>query len=151
LPACRAKAEATRQGADDAWMHDDDNNITEGSSNNAYIITDEGKLVTRHLSNAILHGITRVSVLKLLEQTNLILEERPFSIEEAQSAKEAFCSSASAFVMPVVSINGNEIGDGKPGPHALKLRELCINAAIESAAKAQATKPKRSIRGKTGN
>ena len=149
LPACLAKAEAARQGADDAWMHDEDNNITEGSSNNAYIITQDGKLVTRHLSNAILHGITRVSVLKLLEQTNLILDERPFSIEEAQSAKEAFCSSASAFVMPVVSINGNEIADGKPGPHAITLRELCIGAAIESAAKAQATRPRRSVKGKS--
>ncbi|MCP4183190.1 MAG: D-amino-acid transaminase [Hyphomicrobiales bacterium] len=149
LPACLAKAEAARQGADDAWMHDEDNNITEGSSNNAHIITQDGKLVTRQLSNAILHGITRVSVLKLLEQTNLILEERPFSIAEAEAAKEAFCSSASAFVMPVVKINGVEIADGKPGPHAVKLRELCIGAAIESAAKAQATRPKRSVKVKS--
>jgi len=148
LPACLAKAEASRQGADDAWMHDEENNITEGSSNNAYIITRDGKLITRQLSQAILHGITRVSVLKLLEQTNLILEERPFSIAEAQAAKEAFCTSASAFVMPVVKINGENIADGKPGPHALELRKLCIGAAIESAAEAQATRPRRPKRPK---
>ncbi|MCP4073020.1 MAG: D-amino-acid transaminase [Hyphomicrobiales bacterium] len=143
LPACLAKAEATRQGANDAWMHDNDGNITEGSSNNAYIITGEGKLVTRHLSNAILHGITRVSVLKLVEQANLVLEERPFSIAEAENAAEAFSSSASSFVMPVTTINGNRISDGKPGSNTLKLRELCINAAIQSAATTQATTPGR--------
>lgn len=149
LPACLAKAEATRQGANDAWMHDEDNNITEGSSNNAYIITEDGKLVTRHLSNAILHGITRVSVLELLDQTNLILEERPFSIAEAEAAKEAFSSSASSFVMPVVKINGKAIADGKPGPHAIQLRELCINAATRSAARAQATRQRRSVKAKS--
>jgi D-alanine transaminase len=149
LPACLAKAEASRQGADDAWMFDSDNNITEGSSNNAYIITHDGKLLTRHLSEAILHGITRVSVVKLIEQSDLELEERPFSIAEAEAAKEAFCSSASAFVMPVVKINGNDIADGKPGPHAVKLRKLCIGAAIESAAQAQATRPRRVVKAKS--
>jgi len=134
LPACLAKAEASRQGANDAWLVDEEGLITEGSSNNAYIITGEGKIITRHLSNAILHGITRVSVLELISQTNLELEERPFTIEEAHGAQEAFSTSASAFVMPVVSINGNQIADGKPGPHAIKLRELCLGAARKSAA-----------------
>ena len=143
LPACLAKAEASRQGADDAWLLDDDGKITEGSSNNAYIITKSGKLVTRQLSNSILHGITRVSVLKLVEQTNLELEERTFSSEEAQDALEAFSSSASSFVMPVVKINGHQVADGKPGPSTLKLRELCLEAAKVSAKENQALSERR--------
>ncbi|MCF6321199.1 MAG: D-amino-acid transaminase [Rhizobiaceae bacterium] len=146
LPACLAKAEASRRGADDAWLVDDEGFITEGSSNNAYIITKDNKVVTRHLSKAILHGITRVSVLSLISQTNLELEERPFTIEEANGAIEAFSTSASAFVMPVVSINGNKIADGKPGPHAMVLRKLCLEAARQSAAETPALSPRHRIK-----
>ena len=149
LPACLAKSQATSQGADDAWMFDSDNNITEGSSNNTYIITPQGKLITRHLSNAILSGITRISVLELISQTDLELEQRPFSIEEAQNAMEAYSTSASSLVMPVVSINGKKIGDGRPGPITTKLRKLCIEKAIQSAATAQALKPPRKARAKS--
>ena len=146
LPACLAKAEATRQGAGDAWMFDKDENITEGSSNNAYIITKDGKLITRQLSNAILHGITRVSVLELVGEEKLELIEAPFSIKEAENAAEAFYTSASSFVMPVISINANDIGDGKPGAHTQKLRKLCIKKASQSAATAQALKPRNKSR-----
>jgi len=149
LPASLAKAEAARQGANDAWMVDGDGNVTEGSSNNAYIITDDGKLITRHLSNAILHGITRVSVVQLVAETDLELEQRPFSVEEAEGAAEAFLTSASAFVMPVVTINGKKIGDGKPGANSQKLRELCIEKATQSAQSAQALRPRRSIKGRS--
>ena len=149
LPACLAKAEAARREADDAWQLDRDGNITEGSSNNVYIVTKDGKLVTRPLSNDILPGITRVSIMKLLEQTNLVLEERPFSVEEAENAQEAFYTSASAFVMPVVKINSTEINGGKPGPSAQQLRELCLAAAIESGKQCQAISKRRRVRGKS--
>ncbi len=149
LPACLAKAAAKSQGADDAWMFDADGNITEGSSNNAYIISHDGKIITRHLSNSILHGITRVSVLELVNDSDLKLEERPFSIEEAEGALEAFSSSASGFVMPVVSINGKTINDGKPGPNSQKLRQLCIEKAKLSAATAQALRPPRKIKARS--
>ncbi len=148
LPACLMKAEAARQGAADAWMVDENGCITEGSSNNAYIITREGKLITRDLSNAILHGITRVSATTLASQSNINLEERPFTIEEAENAAEAFYTSASSFVMPVVSINGKQIGDGKPGPTSLKLRELVIQAARASAGETPALKARRRVKGK---
>ena len=148
LPASLAKAEAARQGADDAWMVDEDGNVTEGSSNNAYIITNDGKLITRHLSNAILHGITRLSVVQLVGETGLQLEQRPFSVKEAETAAEAFLTSASAFVMPVVSINGKKVADGKPGANSQKLRELCIEKAAQSAQSAQALRPRRKLKGR---
>ena len=150
LPACLAKAEAARQGADDAWMLDADGFITEGSSNNAYILTKDGKLITRNLSNAILHGITRVSTTALAAQSNINVEERPFTIEEAENAQEAFYTSASAFVMPVVKINGKQIGDGKPGPSTIKLRELVIEAARKSAGETPALKKRRRVKTKKG-
>ncbi len=151
LPACLAKANAAKQGADDAWQYDRDGNITEGSSNNVYIVTKDGKLVTRPLSTDILPGITRVSILKLLEQTNLVLEERAFTSEEAENAQEAFYTSASAFVMPVVKVNGKTIGDGKPGPSAQQLRELCLEVAIESGEQCQALSNRRRVKGRSGS
>ena len=130
-------------------MVDADGNITEGSSNNAYIITHDGKLITRHLSNAILHGITRVSVVELVENSDLELVQRPFSVEEAENAMEAFSSSASSFVMPVVSINGKTIADGKPGANTNKLRALCIEKAAQSAQSSQALRPRRAVKGRS--
>ncbi|KQT88307.1 D-amino-acid transaminase [Aurantimonas sp. Leaf443] len=127
-----AKMEAKARGADDAWMVED-GFVTEGSSNNAYIVTQDATLVTRPLSSAILPGITRVSVLRLAAEDGLTVEERPFTIEEAKAAREAFITSASTFVMPVVSIDGAAIGDGAPGPHAKRLREIYI-AEAEAAA-----------------
>jgi len=125
------KQEAANQGADDAWMVED-GMITEGSSNNAFIITTDGVIVTRQLSNSILHGITRRVVLEIAEAEGLTVEQRPFTIEEVQAAAEAFSTSASSFVMPVVSIDGKTISQGVPGPITRKLRERYIAAAREA-------------------
>ncbi|MBK0399727.1 D-amino-acid transaminase [Limibaculum sp. M0105] len=127
-----AKMEAKRRGADDAWMVMD-GKVTEGTSNNAYIVTRDGTIVTRNLSNDILHGITRASVLRLASDAQMKIEERPFSIAEAQAATEAFSTAASSFVMPVVEIDGVAIGDGSPGPVARRLREIYIETARAQA------------------
>jgi len=133
-----AKQEARDSGADDAWMVDDQGFVTEGASNNAFIVVN-GKLITRALSNDILHGITRKAVLQSLETTNneggdggqtLQLEERGFTVEEAYQADEAFSTSASSFVMPVVKIDGRSIGDGKPGPVTRQLRKFYLELAL---------------------
>ncbi len=128
LAAALAKQAAKDAGAGDAWLVED-GFVTEGSSNNAYIVTKQGTIVTRQLSNDILPGITRASVLRLAREAQMRVEERPFTIEEAQDAAEAFYTSASSFVMPVVRIDGVEIGDGAPGPVATRLREIYIEAA----------------------
>ncbi len=130
LAASMAKMIAKGAGADDAWMVEDDQ-ITEGSSNNAYIVTQDGTLVTRQLGTDILPGITRQAILKLADEIQLKVEERPFTISEAHQAKEAFSTSASSFVAPVVSIDGQRIGDGRPGPIARRLRELYIKTAMD--------------------
>jgi D-alanine transaminase len=132
LPACLAKHQAHQAGVDDVWMIED-GYVTEGGSSNAYIVTQEGTLVTRPLSHDILHGITRASLMKLAVELKLEIEERFFTIEEAYAAKEAFISSATTFVWPVVDIDGKTIADGKPGPIALKLREIYINTAKQMA------------------
>jgi D-alanine transaminase len=129
LAPCMGKMQAKRAGADDAWMVED-GFVTEGTSNNAYIITRNNVLVTRHAGHEILNGITRRAVLKLAEQTELSIEERPFTLEEAYAAKEAFITSATTFVWPVVKIDGKLIADGKPGRFARTLRELYIAEAL---------------------
>ena len=116
---------AKKDGCDDAWMIED-GLVTEGTSNNAYIVKD-GVIVTRNLSNDILHGITRAAVLRFAKEAQMQVQERPFTIEEAQAADEAFITSASTFVMPVVEIDGLELGDGKPGPVATRLREIYLD------------------------
>jgi len=128
LAACMAKQAAKKLGCDDAWLIED-GYITEGGSSNAYIVTHDGKIVTRPLSNDILHGITRASLIEVAKKANLIIEERLFTIEEAYAAKEAFISSASTFVWPVVSIDDKVIDQGVPGPIALQLREIYIELA----------------------
>ncbi|MGB5557503.1 MAG: D-amino-acid transaminase [Paracoccaceae bacterium] len=115
---------AKKAGADDAWMVED-GHVTEGTSNNAYIVTG-GKIVTRHLGHEILHGITRAAVLRFAKEAQMVVEERPFTIAEALAADEAFITSASAFVMPVVQIDGTPLGTGKPGPVASRLREIYL-------------------------
>jgi len=125
------KMMAIKQGADDAWMVQD-GAITEGTSNNAYIIKD-GKIVTRALSNDILHGITRAAVLRFAREAQMQVEERNFTVDEAKAADEAFVTSASAFVMPVVSIDGAELGGGVPGPLATRLREIYIEESRKAA------------------
>ncbi len=126
-----AKMAAKKAGADDAWM-EENSYITEGSSNNAYIITKEGTIVTRHLGNEILAGITRKAIMRLADENNMKVEERLFTADEAKDAAEAFISSATTFVTPVVSLDGQQIGDGKPGPITKQLRAFYIEEALAS-------------------
>ncbi len=133
LAPCMAKMEAVNAGADDAWMVEN-GYVTEGSSNNAYIIKQDGTLVTRQLGTEILSGITRQAVLKLAAEAEIRIEERPFTVKEAYDAAEAFVTSATTFVMPVISIDGKKIGEGRPGALSRKLRKFYINAALESVA-----------------
>ena len=127
-----AKMQAKKQGADDAWLVED-GTVNEGTSNNAYIVTKAGAIVTRPLSNSILHGITRKAVLRLAAEAQMKVEERPFTIAEAQDAAEAFCTAASTFVGPIVSIDGTTLGDGTPGPMSKRLREIYIEDAKANA------------------
>jgi len=127
-----AKQQALDKGAADAWMIED-GFVTEGSSNNAFIVDADGKLITRHLGNEILSGITRASVLELVEKENIVFEERSFTLNEAINAKEAFITSASTFVWPVISIDGHKIADGRPGTLAPKLREFYISNTLARA------------------
>lgn len=125
------KMMAKAAGADDAWMVED-GLVTEGTSNNAYIIKD-GKIITRHLGNEILHGITRAAALRFARESQFEVEERPFTLEEAKEADEAFVTSASTFVTSVVSIDGVSLGDGAPGPVATRLREIYIEEIRKAA------------------
>ncbi|SDE59355.1 D-alanine transaminase [Paracoccus isoporae] len=126
-----AKMAAKAQGADDAWLVED-GKITEGTSNNAYIVKGN-RIITRELSHDILHGITRAAVLRLARESQMQVEERGFSVEEAQQADEAFVTSASAFVMPVVEIDGAAIGDGAVGTVAARLREIYLDEMRRTA------------------
>ena len=126
-----AKMEAKARGADDAWMMQD-GFVTEGTSNNAYIVKN-GKIITRDLSNDILHGITRKSVLACAKLLQMEVEERPFTIEEAYEADEAFATSASGFTNPIVEIDGHKVGDGTPGTVGDRLRELYIQENLKAA------------------
>lgn len=127
-----AKMAAKAAGADDAWMVED-GMVTEGASNNAWMLTHDGTLVTRELSHAILPGITRAVVLEIAEALSLRVEERAFSVEEAQSAKECFVTSASSFVTPVIAIDDVSIGDGCPGEVARRLRAAYIEESRRRA------------------
>jgi len=126
------KMEAKSRGADDAWMVRD-GVVTEGTSNNAFIITKDGTIVTRPLSNSILPGITRAALMAYSEANGTKVEEREFTIEEARDAAEAFISSASVFVGPVISIDGVELSGGKPGPVTLGLRKTYIEESLKRA------------------
>jgi len=128
LAPAMGKQAALDAGADDAWMVED-GLITEGTSNNAYIITTDNKIQTRHLGHEILSGITRTAVLKFAREANYEVVEKPFSPEEVAQAKEAFITSASLFVMPVVKFDGKAIGNGKPGPVTQELRKVYIATA----------------------
>lgn len=132
LAQSMAKQAAIDAGANDAWMVED-GYVTEGSSNNAFIVDPHGTLITRQLGSEILHGITRAAVLRLIETESIKLEERAFTIDEARAASEAFITSATTFVWPVVKLDGHTIGSGKPGPVADKLRKLYIETALANA------------------
>ena len=125
------KMMAQKAGADDAWMVQD-GYVTEGTSNNAYIVKD-GVIITRALSNNILHGITRAAVLRFAHEAQMKIEERNFTIEEAQQADEAFITSASAFVTPVVELDGQKISSGAPGSVVPRLREIYLEESMKTA------------------
>lgn len=133
LPNVLAKQAAREQGAYEAWLVDEMGLVTEGSSTNAWIIDRDGKLRTRDTQANILRGVTRTAILDLLQHEGLELEERPFSVEDARQAREAFFTAAGAFVMPAVSIDGVKIGDGKPGAVTSRLRRLYIERARAEA------------------
>lgn len=125
------KMAAKAAGCDDAWLVED-GAVTEGTSNNAYIVKGD-TIVTRQLSNDILHGITRAAVLRFAREAQMKVDERAFTIAEAQEADEAFVTSASTFVMPVIEIDGAAIGTGKPGPIAARLREIYLEESRKAA------------------
>ncbi|MDO9412881.1 MAG: D-amino-acid transaminase [Pseudolabrys sp.] len=122
LPNVLAKQQAREQGAKEAWLVDGEGRVTEGASSNAWIVTRDGVLVTRPLQTGILPGITRSVVLDLIAREGLGFEERPFTVQEAYEAREAFVTSASQLVMPVVQIDGRPVGNGAPGLVASALR-----------------------------
>jgi D-alanine transaminase len=122
LPNVLAKQAAREQGAREAWFVDKAGRVTEGSSSNAWIVTRDGKVVTRQVDHGILRGITRTVVLNVLAAQGLKLEERAFTVDEAQAAREAFITSASQIVTPVVRIDGRPVGNGAPGLIASALR-----------------------------
>jgi D-alanine transaminase len=125
------KMMAKKAGCDDAWMVED-GFVTEGTSNNTYIVKGN-RIITRQLSTEILHGITRAAVLRCAAEAQMEVEERPFTIDEAKAADEAFFTSASAFVMPVVEIDGESIGAGTPGTVATRLREIYLDEMRKAA------------------
>lgn len=129
--ASQAKTEAVRAGLDDAWFVED-GYVTEGTSNNAFIVTREHAIVTRQLDRALLPGITRAAVREFAGAHGYHLEERPFTVDEARNAEEAFVTSATALVLPVVEIDGATIGNGRPGPIAVALRALYIGKVTRS-------------------
>lgn len=124
LPNVLAKQAARERGAAEAWMVDDQGHVTEGSSSNAWIVDAQGVLISRPLSDRILAGVTRATVLRIAADLQWRVEERPFTVEEAKGAHEAFNTAATALVSPVISIDGAPVGDGRPGPVAQRLREL---------------------------
>ena len=126
-----AKTKAIRMGADDAWLLDENGMVTEGTSNNAYIISDN-TIITRQLSNDILHGITRQTILRVSNDLKLKVEERPFDIEESKNSQEAFLTSASTLIAPVIKINDKVIGNGTIGPITKILRETYVKISIKN-------------------
>ena len=131
LGQCMAKEEAEKEGAFEGWMVED-GFVTEGTSSSAYIVKD-GTIITRPLSNSILPGIRRKIILSLASEHNVKVQERLFSVEEALKADEAFLSSATTMVLPIVEIDGVKIGDGKPGPICKKMREMYVEASLREA------------------
>jgi D-alanine transaminase len=134
LPNIMAKTEARKRGAFEAWLVDRDGFVTEGGSTNAWIVTHDGVLVTRDLSRNILAGVTRLGVLAALAQQGFnAVEERPFTVEEARAAREAFVTSASGGVIPVVAIDGRAVGEGSPGTLTRRIHALYSEFAAELA------------------
>ena len=135
LPNVLAKQAAREQGAREAWLVDRDGYVTEGASSNAWIVSKDGKLVTRPIGHDILRGITRTVLLDVLAAQGLQLDERAFTVEEAYAAREAFITSATQTVMPVVLIDGRPVGNGAPGLIAGALRRAYHQFAASSEAR----------------
>ena len=128
--ASLSKTEADEIGADDAWFIDENGYVNEGTSNNAYIIDKNNNIITRDLSNKLLPGITRQTILEVAKKLKLTIEERAFTIAEVQSANEAFISSAATLILPVIEINNHTIGSGNIGPITKILRETYIKISM---------------------
>lgn len=133
LPNAMAKTAARRAGAAEVWFVDGEGCITEGGSTNAWIVDADGVLRTRGIEANILRGVTRANLLELADELQLRVDFRPFTVAEIRSAREAFFTAASAFVTPVISIDGAPVGDGRPGLVAKRLRQLYIERARSAA------------------
>ncbi len=133
LPNVLAKQAAKQEGAFEAWFVDDQGLITEGASSNAWIVDKDGVLRTRDIGANILRGVTRLSLIDVAREAGYRVEERPFTLEEAKQAREAFLTGAGALVMPIVSIDGQPVANGHPGEVARTLRAAYIRRAAESA------------------
>ncbi|HEV7416073.1 MAG TPA: D-amino-acid transaminase [Tianweitania sediminis] len=129
LPNVLAKQKAKEAGAQEAWFIDPDGTVKEGASTNAWIITRDGVLVTRPADTGILRGVTRTTLIDLAKKLDLTVEERPFTVEEAQAAREAFITAATTLVMPVVEIDGRPVANGHPGTVAASLRNAFFDIA----------------------
>ncbi len=130
LPNVLAKQAAAEAGAQEAWQVDREGMVTEGSSTNAWIVTSDRKVVTRAATSAILNGITRLALIRLLEAEGLVLEERPFSLDEAKAAREAFMTSSSSYVLSVTKIDDAPIGNGHPGLLTNRLRQIYLDYMV---------------------
>lgn len=133
LPNVLAKQKAREAGAVEAWFVDELGFVTEGGSSNAWIVDADGRVRTRDTNANILRGVTRLSLLDVIREAGLQVDERPFTPAEAMGAQEAFITGAGTLVLPVVSVDGKPIGDGKPGPVASRLRRLYIERAKATA------------------
>ena len=146
LPNVLAKQSAKKKGAYEAWLVSEDGLVTEGTSTNAWIVTKKGVLVTRPPDTAILNGVTRRSVLQLAKREGIGIEERSFALKEALGAREAFITSTTNYVMPVVHIDGKPVGDGKPGPFSRRLRETYLDYMSRSGTPADRQPVRRNAR-----
>ena len=133
LPNALARQKAKEAGAAEAWFVDELGFVTEGAASNAWIVDDQGRLRTRDTNANILRGITRHTLIDVIAREGLQVDERPFTPAEAVAAKEAFITGAGALVLPVVAVDGQPVGDGSPGPLAMRLRRLYIDQARETA------------------
>lgn len=141
LPNVLARQAAAEAGAQECWMVDAKGYVTEGSASNAWIINADGVLVTRPATHDILNGITRRVIIALAGRSGTKTEERPFTLEEARTAREAFITSASSFLTPVIEIDGKPVGNGHPGTFSLQLRESYVATAKERARPPVARRP----------
>jgi D-alanine transaminase len=133
LPNAMARQAAAEAGAGEAWFVDDMGLVTEGAASNAWIVDGDGVLRTRDTNANILRGVTRFTLIDLIRESGLKVDERPFTVAEARTAREAFITGAGALVTPVVRVDDAPVGDGVPGPVAMRLRSLYIERARATA------------------